>query len=170
MQIRKAERRIVLDRARSINPQIYDRLIANSENSNPSDCWEWSLVKDKDGYGILKVNGKRKRAHRLMHNLFYPHETAPIVRHICNNRACINPIHLCAGTQKDNACDRVAFLRGGNLKGSANGRAKLTEVQAREILASKKTGAELAKIYSISKAMACRIKRGNAWQHILGEE
>jgi hypothetical protein len=101
-----------------------------------------------------------------MFALFYPGVDAPVVRHMCNRPNCINPAHLRAGTQLDNVMDRVLAGRNGNLKGEANGRAKLAAVEVREIQESNESGADLSRRFGISKAMACRIKRGAAWKHL----
>ena len=35
-------------------------------------CWEWKGLKDKKGYGVLMVNRKTFKAHRLSYLLFNP--------------------------------------------------------------------------------------------------
>lgn len=166
MEIRKAERGVALNRARMINPSLFDRLMSHADTSSPDDCWLWDLSKDKDGYGFFKVDGKNVKAHRAVHSLFRPLEPAPVVRHLCNNPGCINPLHLRAGTQKENAADRVAHGRGGDLKGESNGRAKLTAQQALGIRSSTEAVALLASRYCVSKVMISRIRRGLAWSHL----
>jgi hypothetical protein len=164
MQIRKASRLTAFDRARTRNPKLFDRLMQNADTAQPGECWHWRLSPDRDGYGTLKVGGKSIKAHRAMHDLFYP--AAILVRHLCHNPRCVNPLHLRAGTPLENAQDRMAAGRGGDLRGQNNGRAKLTDLDVLELRASRESGAELARKFGISKAMACRIKRGAAWAHI----
>ena len=166
MEIRKASALGKRLHARIQNPVIFDRLIAMAETGSHTVCWPVKRGQDKDGYGVLKVNGKNVRAHRLMFSLYWPALDAPVVRHNCNNPACINPAHLRAGTQLDNAIDRMLSNRGDDLRGTNNGRAKLTDTDVLEIRASTLSGAELGKKYGISKVMACRIKRGVAWTYI----
>ena len=166
MQFRKASAELRRQEARNQNPALFDRLISIAKISHHGDCWPVVTNFGPDGYGILRVNGRKERAHRMMFSLYYVGLEAPVVRHICNNPGCINPAHLRAGTPKDNAMDRVFFQRGGNLKGVNNGRAKLTEEQVREIRASGESGVELAQRYGITGVMVSRIRLRKAWIHI----
>ena len=163
MEIRKAERQVAFNRARSVNPALFDRVMIAV--GSPDDCWSWPSGWDKDGYGVVKVGGKSLKVHRVVASLFYP-QPQPLVRHICNNPACMNPVHLRAGTSLENARDRVAAGRGGDLAGERNGRAKLNDEQVKEIRGSTESGASLARKFGISKVMACKIRRGAAWSHI----
>lgn len=82
------------------------------------------------GYGRVRVNGKRIRAHRaafLREHGWLP----PVVRHTCDNTWCINVLHLREGTQRDNVQDRVDRDR--SARRERNGRAKLTEDQVAAI-------------------------------------
>lgn len=72
-----------------------------------SGCWEWSGYRDKDGYGVVKVDGIRYRAHRV----FYSHlvgvlNPALVIDHLCRNTSCVNPQHL------EQVTGRVNVLRG----------------------------------------------------------
>lgn len=70
-------------------------------------CWNWLLGKDDSGYGLLRINNKNVRAHRL----FWEEMVGPIppglcVLHKCDNPPCVNPAHLFLGTKGDNNTDR----------------------------------------------------------------
>lgn len=154
--------------ARSVNPIVFDRIMkgASFDYDNTGSCWEFTARKNPDGYGYLKIGKQNKRCHREIYLMFHTNENPFVVRHICNNPACINPAHLRGGTQKDNAEDRVNSNRGGYLKGSFNGRSKLTNDDVLFIRKSELSGAELGRMFNITDVQALKIKKLKAWRHI----
>lgn len=66
------------------------------------------------GYGQVKRNGKQHGAHRLAFEDTWgiPIPQGKIIMHLCDNRACVNPLHLRLGTQADNMRDRDRKGRG----------------------------------------------------------
>lgn len=166
MEFKKADVAEKIAVARRRDPRTFDRIIESAIVGSSNECWPIIRGLNRDGYGVLRVGGRKQRAHRVIFGLFYPSVPAIVVRHVCNNPACVNPSHLRGGTQKNNAEDRVNSGRGGDLRGEANGRSKLTVDQVIAIRDSSLSGTELARIHGISKVMACRIKRGAAWSHL----
>lgn len=81
-------------------------------------CWVWGGYTDPDGYGVFYVrrDGTRRaiRAHRVSYFIVFD-EWPPLVRHTCDNRACVRPEHLKPGTQAQNMRDMVE--RGRSLRG-----------------------------------------------------
>lgn len=129
-------------------------------------CWEWQgpLVQ---GYGWLSVpGGPTVRAHRvsLMLKLGRPLKPDEFACHACDNRACVNPDHLFAGTAKDNVLDSIR--KGRHTKGSRHGQAKLTEEDAANILASTLSEATLAARYGVDPATIHAVKSGYSWAHL----
>jgi hypothetical protein len=87
----------------------------NIEIRLPDDCWNWMSRRDRDGYGLIKLEGKQIKAHQLA--FYYEHGIWPSnveIRHFCNNRRCCNPKHLIDGTHKENMEDAS---RAGTMKG-----------------------------------------------------
>ena len=83
-----------------------------SKVTKTDDCWIWTAVTDKDGYGLFGYRGDGKkrqwRAHRwIMHQTKGLDDAKPIVMHTCDNPSCVNPDHLVNGTTYDNVQDMI---------------------------------------------------------------
>lgn len=134
-----------------------------------NDCWEWQASLHPNGYGNFGVRIGKKRfpklAHRvLMEDIHGPLHRWTLVRHKCDNKKCVNPLHLELGTHQDNMND--AKQRKQMSLGEKNARAKLTEKDIIDIRSSTKTTKELATIYNVSKEHINGIKRKRYWPHI----
>ena len=85
-------------------------------------------------YRKIKVNGKTYRHHRyayaVANGLSMEELAGWMVRHKCDNPACINPAHLELGTQEDNMRDRAER---GRTRGVAR---KLSDAEVAEIRAA----------------------------------
>ena len=77
-----------------------------SKLDSSTGCWNWTGAISSSGYGCCTVpERKRKQAHNVCYwNLFGKPEGLFIL-HTCNNKLCVNPDHLYAGTLKDNSAD-----------------------------------------------------------------
>lgn len=76
---------------------------------DPEACFEWELARDKDGYGVVRRNGRTRRAHREMWEQVHgPIPEGMVLLHSCDNPPCIRLSHLSLGTQAENVADMVA--------------------------------------------------------------
>ena len=74
-------------------------------------CILWHKCLDAQGYGATYRDGKVVKAHRVAlvdHlGITLADIVGQVVRHSCDNPACVNPEHLSLGTQRDNVDDML---------------------------------------------------------------
>lgn len=138
-------------------------------SNNPQACWLWTSGTNPMGYGRLNVAGKPVLAHRFSYLIHYG-PTALCVLHRCDVPACVNPVHLWAGTRQENNRDRddKGRLNPGRLPGSSHHQAKLVEeqvVEMRALFAAGASNRELAALYGVSYYTAWDITSGRSWRH-----
>lgn len=148
---------------------IFDRLFDRAMIQE-NGCWEFSGARHNQGYGLISLNGKMYRAHRVAYDLCVGDIPEDIqVLHKCDNPPCVNPEHLFLGTGQDNMDDKVAKDR--HTYGEGHG--KLTEEQVIEIRALLDSGLsykEVATQFNISKSATSHIWHGRTWAHLLQKE
>lgn len=139
------------------------------KTSNPNGCWEWTGPKMPAGYGKFYYNSLFEYSHRYSFTLSNgPIPPGLVICHRCDNPSCVNPEHLFLGTYKDNAqdCLKKGRHKFGQLKGSKNASAKLTEDQVLKIRESNKRYKEIATEYGVSEHCISEIRRRITWKHI----
>lgn len=160
-----------------------NRLINESIKDPKTGCWNWHKSKNKKGYGHTAYNHIRSySAHRASYKIFNGEiPESMVVRHKCDNPACVNPEHLELGTHQDNADDKVK--RGRQSKGTSSGRTKLTEGDIIEMrvlykyyltkrkskkckIYSKYSTIGLSKMFQIGISTVDSIVRGESWKHV----
>jgi len=140
-----------------------------------SGCWEWIGAKFDAGYGMFTVSRSRgtrrtHMAHRVSWMIANKQEIPKgmVIRHMCDNRICVNPEHLKLGTYSENNRDTALRGRSNRSVGSACHWSKLTEDNVREILSSNAYGDQirLARKFGVNQATVSQIKSGKRWKHL----
>ena len=97
-----------------------DRMAQYIIENTGTGCTDWNGAKDQDGYPMFWYRGKTRRASRILWELVYGAiPVGLVVRHICDNPACLQIHHLQLGTPKDNTRDALD-------KGRMRGPVKMT--------------------------------------------
>ena len=137
-------------------------------------CWEWKGAIDAYGYGVLSYNGKTLKAHRASYEIHYAEPLNELhCLHKCDNRKCVNPLHLFPGTNLDNVRDKVkkgrCYVR--NQKGENNGASKLSDTQVlkiRELYKSGKyTTLKLGEMYNVNRSTISYVINNKTYKHLL---
>ena len=86
---------------------LEQRFWAKVVKGGPDECWLWIGAKARHGYGMIAVNGKHRKAHRvaweIANGATFPEGMSAC--HTCDNPPCVNPAHIWPGTMKDNLRD-----------------------------------------------------------------
>lgn len=148
----------------------------NIPEENLFDCWEWTAYKTTKGYGQFTFKNKEHKAHRISYLIWNKKFPTNFACHSCDNRLCVNPLHLWDGTNQQNIQDMVNKNRLVNkcfVKGSNHSNSKLTEEDVLAIRneynrksykVSNKN--ELAAKYGVEPCNITRIISRKSWSHI----
>jgi len=164
----------VLTKCATMKSEI-ERFNSFIDKNNCGDCWQWIGGTMKVGYGSFGTGGRKNRKTNLAHRYSYEQKHGKIpsglyICHKCDNKKCVNPDHLFAGTQKENMADarRKKLIK--DSCGESHYKAKLTNsdiLKIREKYKFRKYGCKrLGKEFGVSYQNIWEIVNRVAWVHI----
>lgn len=149
---------------------LFDHIKEWSVEDHQTGCWTWQRAFSQHGYGVLRVGKRTTRAHRASYQLYHGVEldSSVDVCHTCDNRACVNPDHLFAGTRADNMrdCQEKGRIRLPNLMGSGLTQSKLTEDAVLAIRASQDSQRVLARRFGVNRRTIAFVQQRKTWRHV----
>lgn len=146
------------------------RFWSHVDQRDPDGCWPWTGTPDKDGYGLIRVDGRTWRATRWIFGQVNDEPLAPdeMARHTCDNPPCVRPDHLLRGTALENSADQVERDR--SLRGERHNMARLNADAVRGIRirhARGETQRAIAAGLDVSEATVWLIVHGKTWIHVV---
>jgi hypothetical protein len=134
-----------------------------------NECFNCTSHHKVGGYPKISWDNKKMYLSRFIYTeMFGDIPEGLVIRHKCDNPACINPEHLELGTVADNNHDRV--IRGRGLKGEQIHRSILTENKVREIKKMLNLGIpqkDIAEKFNIKDYVVSQIKNKRTWKHVI---
>lgn len=135
-----------------------------------SGCWLWEKAIGTKGYGRLwsDVEDRLLQAHEVSYTIHFSVVNFGLqVLHKCDNKPCVSPYHIYAGTHGQNVKDAISRRR--YKYGENNGRATITNAIALDIITRLNKGGSplaIAKKLSIPRYIVNDIKHGKSFKYL----
>jgi hypothetical protein len=161
---------------------LSERLWAKVDKNGPipahrpelGPCWVWTGAVKDNGYGVIGEGQRTLRVSRVSYELATGSLPPPPLEvcHHCDNRLCVRPSHLFAGTRRDNVLDAKAK---GRLSapplhvGADCHLAKITEREVRQIrdlAVNGHTHRTIGARFGIARGTVTSIVRRRTWRHV----
>lgn len=134
------------------------------------ECWNWTAATRSTGYGCMKLDGRLISAHRFSFVLHFGEvPEGLIVCHRCDNRLCVRPDHLFAGTPHANVSDMDGKGRRGVARGESQGNAKLSEADIYQFFVLRESGysnRKIAAMFGVDSSTVNCVFTGRSWRHV----
>ncbi len=143
-----------------------DRFEAMVDRSaGPAGCHPWRGFVKEGGYGSFRGGARTVGAHRAAWEFSYGDiPLGMLVCHTCDNKACVNTLHLFLGSNQDNVSDMVSKGRQARGERISSLTAPQVSEMRRRYSAGETSQSALAAEYEIEQAHVGRIVRGDAWR------
>ena len=136
-------------------------------------CWEFRGSLNCKGYGRVRHSLGGVKTFIFAHRLSFEFFNGPIpdghcVCHRCDNKKCVNPAHLFAGVNAENAQDAASKGLCHRPAGEKGSNARLTRDQVEQIRALLAAGTEsksaIGRRFGVGDTCIYKIYRGYTWK------
>lgn len=136
------------------------------DKKSESDCWNWLLYKNQEGYGRFNWLGKLISTHRIAYYLSTGIDPiSMLVLHSCDNPSCCNPGHLFLGTDRDNCHDKINKGRDVKADGGNHWKASISDKDAIAIRAQHREFCDnMAARFGITRDALRSLLLGKTWK------
>lgn len=140
------------------NEEFWRRFWNRVDKKNYGECWQWTFRQNSKGYAFIAFKGKEYLIHRVSYHYYNKGFDVELqINHTCDNRLCVNPKHLYAGTAKQNTKDATNKNRLGKIN------LDIANTIRQDRINNNISQRGLAKKYSLSKSTIVSILNEVSW-------